>query len=156
MLRVHRWRLILVPPSDGSPGSNGIFPAERVDIAVGTSSHNSFFLPPGSLISQHRGKVFTYRAPRGTVRGIRTLRITRVGAADQDGIFRNYRLNFTLTGVLLPDLLIKTQPDCMPFAVIVGDDDGFSGVQLAEPHLSGRRFTIKSSCIPGGDWPWLG
>ncbi len=44
----------------------------------------------------------------------------------------------------------------MSLRVIVGDDDGFGGIQLAEKNLDGRRIRVANSCNPGNDWPWLG
>ena len=155
VLRLHRWRLLLRPPSDGLPGSNGIYPdKERVLIAVGSGGENDLYLPPGSLKAHRRGKVFTYRAPRGTVRGIKKIRIATVSADLTRGAI--YRVDATMVGVILSDLLFKTRPDCMPIAVIVGDDDGFSGIQLSEKNLDARRISVASSCSPGADWPWLG
>ena len=152
VLRLHRWRFLLVP------GSNGIFPdRERVLIAVGKTGQNNLFLPPGSLVAHRRGKVFTYRAPRGTEgQTIQSIRITRVQKDPSTGLGSVYRVNATLVGLVLSDLLFKTMPDCMPLAVIVGDDDGFSGIQLREKSLDARRFSVAKPCSVGADWPWLG
>jgi hypothetical protein len=149
VLRLHRWRLLL------EPQSNGIFPdRERVVIAVGNGGLNTFFLPPGSLVSRRHGKVFTYRAPRGTVQGIKSIRIVAVSTDLLAGAI--YRVDATMVGVILSDLLFTTRPDCMPLAVIVGDDDGFSGIQLAEKNPGGPRIRVANACSPGADWPWLG
>src|SRR5437868_12536151 len=65
VLKLHRWRLLLVP------GSNGIAPdTERIDFGIGDAGQDCFFLPPGSVVAHRHGKVFTYRAPHGTVCGI--------------------------------------------------------------------------------------
>src|SRR5438552_12699845 len=73
VLKLHRWRLLLVP------GSNGIAPdTERIDFGIGDAGQDCFFLPPGSVVAHRHGKVFTYRAPHGTVCGIKKLRITAV------------------------------------------------------------------------------
>jgi hypothetical protein len=157
VLRLHRWRLQLQPAQDGLPGSNGIFPdRERVLIALGSGGENDLYLPPGSLVAHRRGKVFTYRAPRGTVRGVKAIRITEVQKDPTTGLGGVYRVNATLVGVVLTDLLFRTRPDCMPLAIIVGDDDGFSGVQLSERNLDGRRIAVAGSCGVGTEWPWLG
>jgi len=150
VLKLHRWRLLL------APGSNGIAPdMERVDVPIGDAGQDCFFLPPGSMVAHRRGKVFTYQAPRGTVCGIKKLRITAVSTNLSVGAV--YRVDATLVGVVLSDLLFTTRPKCMSMAVIVGDDDGFGGIQLAEkdPEV-GRRIRIANSCNPGADWPWLG
>ena len=155
VLRLRRWRLQLVPTQDGVPGSNGIFPdRERVLITIGAGGQNDLYLPPGSLVAHRRGKVFTYRAPRGTLRGIRTIRITQVQKDPTTGLGSVYRVNATLVGVILTDLLYRTRPDCISLAIIVGDDDGFSGVQFVEPNLNGRQIAIARSCT--SPWPWLG
>src|SRR5438067_259754 len=45
VLKLHRWRLLLVP------NSNGIYPdTERVLIAIGKTGQNDLYLPPGSLV----------------------------------------------------------------------------------------------------------
>jgi len=153
-LHLRRWRLLLQPAQNGV-GSNGIFPdRERVVIAVGAGGENTFYLAPGSLTARRRGKVFAYRAPRGTLRGIKTIRIVAVSTDLAVGAI--YRVDANMVGVILSDLLFTTRPACMPFAVIVGDDDGFSGIQLAERNLDGRRISVANSCSPGNDWPWLG
>ena len=47
-------------------------------------------------------------------------------------------------------------PVCNPMAVIVGDDDGFSGVEFDRPGgFSSSRVKIDGTCTPAGGWPWL-
>src|ERR1051326_1721679 len=47
-LKLHRWRLLLVP------GSSGIAPdQQRVDFGIGDAGQDCFFLPPGSMVA-HR------------------------------------------------------------------------------------------------------
>ena len=149
VLKLHRWRLLLVP------GSNGIAPdKERIDFGIGNTGQDCFFLPPGSMVAHRHGKVFTYRAPRGTTCGVKNLKITAVSTDLAAGAV--YRVDATLVGVILSDLLFTTRPVCMSMAVIVGDDDGFGGIQLAEKNLDGKRIRVANSCNPGADWPWLG
>ena len=151
VVRLHGWRFLLIP------GSNGISPdTERVLIAIGSQGDNDLYLPPGSLLANRRRTVFTWRRPRGSTVRIKTIRITELEKDPATGIGAVYRVNATLTGVILSDLLLTTAPDCMPLAVIVGDDDAFSGVQLAEKNLDVRRIRVARSCSVGGDWPWLG
>ncbi|HJQ84728.1 MAG TPA: hypothetical protein VKA21_11655 [Candidatus Binatia bacterium] len=144
VLKVRRWRLRL------RDTSNGIAPdAERLLIAVGQGGANDLFLPPGTLVAHRRGRVFRYRAPRGSVtRGISAIKIVQRSG--------EYRLSFTLVGVELSPLLFD-KPLCMPIAVIVGDDDGFSGIEFNSPSFTSRRISVPRSCkIDPDDWPWLG
>ena len=40
--------------------------------------------------------------------------------------------------------------------VIVGDDDGFSGVELDRPGgFKGSRVRVLGSCTDVGEWPWI-
>jgi len=138
-LRVNRWMFMPVA------GSNGIFPSqEPVLVALG---EDSFRLEPGSLVSLHGGRVFAYRAPKSVKRGVRKIRIW----PQPDG---TYRLRFTLIGADLSRLNIE-DPVCVPLAVIVGDDDGFSGVTVTSPSFTSRRIAIPGPCNAGGDWPWI-
>jgi hypothetical protein len=138
-LRVNRWMFMPVA------GSNGIFPSqEPVLVALG---EDSFRLEPGSLVALHGGRVFAYRAPKSVKRGVRKIRIW----PQPDG---TYRLRFTLIGADLSRLNIQ-DPVCVPLAVIVGDDDGFSGVTVTSPSFRSRRIAIPGPCNAGGDWPWI-
>ena len=138
-LKVSRWTF--TPGAD----SNGIFPSqEPVVVALG---EDSFRLEPGSLTALRGGRLFAYRAPKTVQRGVGRLRIW----PQQDG---TYRLRFTLIGADLSRLNIQ-DPVCVPLAVIVGDDDGFSGVTVTSPSFHSRRIGIPSACNAGGDWPWI-
>src|SRR5262249_40295376 len=108
---------------------------------------DSFRLEPGSLVALHRGRVFAYRAPKTVHRGVRRLRIW----PQPDG---TYRLRFTLIGADLSRLNIR-DPVCVPLAVIVGDDDRFSGVTVPSPTFHSPRIAIPGACDAGGDWPWI-
>jgi hypothetical protein len=139
-LKIRRWRLLL------SPDSDGIFPdQEPTLIAI---AENNFYLAPGSLKASRRSKRFRYRAPRdaGPV-AVRSLRIDR----RRDG---SYLVSFTLTGVELSRLTIANR-DCVPFAFIVGDDDGFSGARLRRPSFESRQLFLPGACDESGDWPWI-
>jgi len=141
-LKVGRWKLII------TPDSNGIYPdQETVVIAIG---EQSFSLPPGSLRASRNGKVFSYRAPKGDAspvpQPIRSLRIKRA----RDG---SYAVRFSLVGIDLSQLILQ-DPVCMPTAVLVGDDDGFTGVSYSRPTFESRRLKVPSDCDVGNDWPW--
>ena len=150
-LRVAHARLLLNPTSDG------IFPdREPILVALGQNNQNNFRLDAGMLKASHNGKVLTYRAPRNTTSGILSFRIWQIAGPGAPGASRGaYGLRFTLRGLDLG--LLNTQyPLCMPMAVIVGDDDGFSGVTLTRPSFQSRHFSIPKDCDPtSGGWPWL-
>jgi len=129
-------------------GSDGIFPAsEPVEIFL---AENQFFLDAGALHASRNGRVFSYRAPKGTTPpGIKKLRIK----ARKDGV---YSARFTLTGLQL-EQLVNADGFCLPMALIIGDDDFFSGVRMIRPGslATSQRIGISSSCVPN-DWPMLG
>ncbi len=138
-LRVRRWLLTL------AAGSNGIFPGqEPVVVALG---EESYLLPAGSLVPSRNGKVFHYRAPADAgPRAIRSFRIAqRAGGS--------YRVSFSLIGLDLSRLVLET-PVCMPLAVIVGDDDGFTGADLMTRPAFSRHLTVPRAC-PENTWPWI-
>jgi hypothetical protein len=141
-LRVPGWRFTR------ATGSDGIFPAaEPVLIFL---AENQYALDPGALHASRSGKVFSYRAPKGTAPpAIRRLRIKQ----RKDG---SYSARFTLTGLVL-EQIINADGLCLPMALIVGDDDFFSGVRLVRPGslMTSKRFEVASSCVPN-DWPMLG
>ena len=138
-LRVRGWQLEL------NQGSNGIFPdQEPIVVALGDES---FRLDAGSLKRSRNGKVFRYRAPpEAGQRGIRSFRIARRAS----GI---YLVSFTLIGVDLSQLVLAN-PVCRPLAVIVGDDDGFTGADLMTRPAFSRHLTVPRAC-PENTWPWI-
>ena len=139
-LKIHRWRFL------PAPTSNGIFPGEE-DLLVAVGDNN-FFLPAGSLLTIGGGRMFRYRAPRDAPSGgIRSFRLSRRSGGA-------WVMAFTLTGLAVPRLLTEN-PICVPSAVIIGDDDAFSGAKLTSPTFRSRRLAVASRCDASG-WPWLG
>ena len=148
-LKVQHARLLLSPTSDG------VFPdREPILVALGD---NAFSLGAGMLKASHAGKVLSYRAPRnGDPSGILSFRIWQIAGPGAAGASRGaYGIRFTLRGLNLT-LLDVQDPLCLPMAVIVGDDDGFSGVVLTSPSFQSRHYSIPRDCDTGGGWPWLG
>jgi len=143
-LRVKNWTLSLYPTS------NGIEPAdEPVQIAVGDA--DTFVIPAGGLTATPNGKRFSYRNPT-TPRGIRSIAIKKL-KDDNDGTHR-YRIDFSVAGVELSSLT-TSWPICVPLAVIVGDDDGFTGVWLNRPGAgNGKGIRLQKPCDSATDWPW--
>jgi len=147
-LKVNHARFLLSPLSDG------LFPdQEPILIALGP---NNFGIDAGMLKSSHNGKVLTYRAPKNTTSGILSFRIWQIAGPGAAGASRGaYGIRFTLKGLNVA-LLNVQDPLCLPMAVIVGDDDGFSGVVLTSPSFQSRTLSVPRDCDAGGNWPWLG
>jgi hypothetical protein len=144
-LRVRNWVLNL------KSTSNGIAPdKEPIIIAVGDTE--KLVVPAGQVKASKSGKTFVYRNPTVT-RGVRLLKIRRL-KDDGDGTAR-YRFSFTLTNIDL-SFIVYQFPMCSPMAIIVGDDDGFSGVQLDRPGgFSHSRVRVDGACTNVADWPWI-
>jgi len=143
-LRVKNWNLVLTPQS------NGIYPTqEGVIIAIGSTEQ---LVIPASLIHASRnGRRFTFSDPK-TSRGVRTFQLRQYSNCLGKAC---YHVAFTLVGIDLSTLVLS-YPFCSPMAVIVGDDDGFSGVQFDRPGgFSGSRVKIDGICTPSNGWPWL-
>ena len=137
---MRRWVFFLTPVSDG------IHPdREPTLIALG---EDNFLIPAGALRPSRGGTVFAYRGPRAPDgRRVRSFRLSR---KPHDGF---YTVSFKLEGANLTRLQFE-DPLCLPLAVIVGDDDGFLGVELTSPSFRSRRVVIPKICL--GGWPWLG
>src|SRR5262249_11854909 len=139
-IKIRGWKLEL------SDDSNGIYPdKEPMVIAFGD---NNFRLPAGALVAKRHGRLFRYRAPRDpNARGIRFVSIVSESATV-------YRVTITLVGLDLSDLLTKT-PICYPTAVIIGDDDGFSGPEATTtpPVFKSRHLIVPKKCT-ADPWPW--
>jgi hypothetical protein len=148
-LKVRQARLLLSPTSDG------VFPdSEPILVALG---ENTFNLGAGMLKASHGGKLLSYRAPRnGDPSGILSFRIWQIAGPGAAGASKGaYGIRFKLRGLNLA-LLDVQDPLCLPMAVIVGDDDGFSGVVLTSSSFHSRHFSIPRGCDAGGGWTWLG
>jgi hypothetical protein len=139
-VKVRRWRFI------ATQDSNGLFPTtEAVVIALGD---NTFTIPAGMVKASRNGRVFKFRAaPDADPRFPARFRLKQ----RTDG---TWAVRFTLRGVNLASLVV-TYPICLPMAVLVGDDDGFSGVELTRKSFGSRRLLIEKECDIGEDWPWL-
>lgn len=139
-IEVRRWRFLL------APASNGIYPdLEPILVAIGEDS--PFVVEAGLLRRSRNGGTFSYRAPRGTgPRGVKRVKIKLL----DDG---SYGARLTLAGIDLSRLVV-VDPVCLPMAIIVGDDDFFSGVNFTRTSFSSRRVRLPTTCEPDGIWPW--
>ena len=143
-IKIKGWDLVL------RPDSNGVSPTtEQIIIAVGDSER--LVVQAGTVKSSRNGKRFTFNDPK-TTRGVRSLKIVQytkgcIGLAC-------YKVSFSLVAIDLSALVLES-PVCTPMAIIIGDDDGFSGVQLARPGLVGTKIRVQSACNDVNNWPWL-
>lgn len=139
-LVVRRWDFL------ADPGSNGMNPAtELVQIALGELDR--FTIPVGAVKASANGRVFTF-GDKSITRGVRKLRLqlTKTGV---------WRVRFQVVGVELSRLTLE-YPFCHPLAIIVGDDDGFSGIELDRPGgFKGKRVRVTGFCTDLAEWPWL-
>src|SRR5262249_35147621 len=136
-LSVHGWRYLV------AHDTNGLRPeSERVIVAIG-SGDNEFYLPPGSLRADRKGRVFRYHArrkgpPAGPGSGPPAdprFRFFRM-AKRRDG---TYRVSFRVVGIELMSLNFN-DPICLPLAVIIGDDDGFATADATSPTFESRHL----------------
>lgn len=128
-----------------SGDSNGVSPdREPILIAIG---EQTFRLQSGDLKASARGRRFSYRAPSEVRRGVRSLRMR----ARRDG---SYRLTLKLFDLDLSRLILNS-PSCVPMAIIIGDDDGFSGAIFDRRSVANSRLTVVGPCTPEEDWEWL-
>jgi hypothetical protein len=143
-LRVKNWKLIL------TLNSNGIYPTrEGVIIAIGSAEQ--LVIPASGIRASRNGRRFTFRDPKAS-RGVRTFQLRQYSNCPGKAC---YHLAFTLVGIDLSTLVLS-YPFCSPMAVLVGDDDGFSGVEFDRPEgFSGSRVKIDGTCTPSTGWPWL-
>jgi hypothetical protein len=132
--------------------SDGIAPATE-SIVIGIGENDQLVIPAGQVKASRNGKRFTYRN-RGIPRGVRSFAMKRLEKAP-DGTMR-YAVTLSVVGADLSKL-VTSSPTCVPLAVIVGDDDGFSGVDIERPRIltGGSRLRVLGACTDVGDWPWL-
>jgi hypothetical protein len=136
--KVKNWALVL------AADSNGVNPTdEPFQIAIGDER---ILLPAGELRASKNDKRFRYTSRDD--RGFQQVKLVRMPEG-------TIRVSFKLVGVNLSGLIIGDPPLCLPFAVIIGDDDGFSGVSFDRPNpYPSRRLTIPGSCQDTTEWPW--
>lgn len=140
-LNVKRWTWLL------TPDSNGIRP-DAEPIIVGIGETERLVLPAGYVKASKNGRRFTFR-DKTVQRGIRALRIWR----GKDPSI--WQVKIQLVGIDLSRLTLE-YPLCSPMAIIVGDDDGFSGVEFDRPDgFTGKRVKVVGFCDTGDEWPWL-
>jgi hypothetical protein len=137
--KVKNWGLVL------ASNSNGVNPAEE-PFTIGIAEER-FLIPGGQLKASKNGKRFRYR-DKSIDRGIQDLKIVMTAGGP-------IRVSFKVVGADLSGLIIGDPPLCLPFAVIIGDDDGFSGVSFDRPKpYPSRLLTIPGSCKDTTEWPW--
>ncbi len=142
-LRASAWHLKL---ADGSPG---IDPAtQQVMVSIGS---NNLRVPLGDVRVRRHGTVFVYRRPPTPTPGVVFLRMRRVTPV-------RWEVAFRLRGLDLSALVLESEA-CVPMAIIVGDNDGFSGVRLVRPGgaraFRSRTVALTNDCAISNDWPWL-
>jgi hypothetical protein len=145
-LKVKNWVFNLARDSNGiSPGTE--------PIVIGIGDNDQLVIPAGQVKTSRNGKRFIYRNPR-VPRGVRSFTMKRLKNA-ADGTMR-YAVTLSVAGADL-SALVTSSPTCVPLAVIVGDDDGFSGVDIERPRIltGGSRLRVLGACTDVGDWPWL-
>jgi hypothetical protein len=137
--KVKNWEMLL------ADASNGVNPASE-PFTIGIAEER-FLIPAGRLKASKNGKRFTYR-DKSISRGIQQLKIVRTAAGP-------IKVSFKIVGADLSGLIIGDPPLCLPFAVIIGDDDGFSGVSFDRPKpYPSRLLTIPGFCKDTTEWPW--
>lgn len=130
----------LLPGAD----SNGIDPAAE-PFAIGIAEEK-FIIPAGQLKASRSGKHFRYTAH--TDRGVERVSLARTPTG-------SFKVSLRIAGVDLSTLVVSDPPLCLSFAVIVGDDDGFSGVTFDRPKpFPSKLLTLPGFCTSNPDWPW--
>jgi hypothetical protein len=135
---IRGWELL--PAAD----SNGIDPATEVVIVA--IAEEQFLIPAGQMKASRKGKRFVYKSK--TDRGIQLLKLARTPAG-------TIKVTLKIAGVDLSTLVISDPPICLSMAIIIGDDDGFSGVSFDRPRpFPSRLLTIPGFCTSNTEWPW--
>ncbi len=139
-LAVKRWTFT------ETPDSNGLNP-DQEPVIVAFGDVERLVLPAGALEANKRRTRFRYR-DKDVKRGIKKLELFR----RPNG---TWRVSFTLVGIDLSPLTFRF-PSCEALAVIVGDDDGFSGVEFDRPDgFEGKRVKVRGACADVAEWPWV-
>jgi hypothetical protein len=139
-LKLRRWRFLLYPES------NDLAPdQELVAVRVG---NNILPLDPGRLRASRNRKVFSFKAAKDDPTPLRKLRLKKRRG--------EYSVSVTVRDIELSDLVLNDGV-CVPMAVLVGDDDAFSGGFFVRPGFGvrpARRVRILRSCP--SEWPSAG
>jgi len=130
----------ILPAAD----SDGIDPAtEPVTVAI---AEEKFIIPAGQLKASRSGRRFRYKSR--DARGVQLLTLVHTSAG-------TWRVGLRIGGVDLSSLVVSDPPVCLSFAVIIGNDDGFSGVSFDRPKpFPSKLLTIPGFCTSNTDWPW--
>jgi hypothetical protein len=135
---VRGWELLPAADSDGiDPGT------ELVVIAI---AEEQFLIPAGQMKTSRNSKRFVYKSKAD--RGVQLLKLTRTSAG-------TIKVTLKVAGVDLSSLLFTDPPLCLSMALVIGDDDGFSGVSFDRPRpFPSRLLTIPGFCTSNTQWPW--
>jgi hypothetical protein len=128
-LEIHRWRWV------PAAGSDGIDPAsEAITLMVGT---DTILLPAGAVAESRPGR-YSHR-DRSATRGFTRLRMKR-GA---DGA---WIVSLRVAG-MDETPLVNQVTVCVPFAMVIGNDAGVSGVDLDRPRgVDSPRVKLRGFC----------
>jgi hypothetical protein len=136
--KIRGWEVLLDDDTDGVDPAN-----EPLTIGL---SEERFLIPAGKLQASRNGRRYRYKA--NVDRGVQSLTLVMTPGGP-------IRVTMKLAGVDLSSLLIADPPLCLPFAVIIGNDDGFSGVSFDRPKpFPSKLLTIPGFCVDVADWPW--
>lgn len=134
------WQILL------ADNTNGVDPAHE-PITIGLAEER-FLIPAGQLHASKNGKRYRYK-DASVDRGVQQITIVRVGTSA-------LKVSMKIVGADLSTLLITDPPVCLPFAIIIGDDDGFSGVSFDRPKPYPSKFlSIPGFCTDETSWPWV-
>jgi len=137
--KIRGWEVLLAAESNGVDPLN-----EPLTIGI---AEERILIPAGELRPSRNGKRFRYKVA-GVDRGVQQLTLVLTAAGP-------IRITMKLVGIDLSSLVIGDPPVCLPFAVIIGDDDGFSGVSFDRPKpFPSKLLTIPGFCVDNTEWPW--
>lgn len=150
-LKVPGWDVLLAQSSDGvSPTTDPITIALGDPTDGSAVGRNKFVVAPELVKTNPTGTRWTYRGPKGLLRGIESLRVKRFGT--------RLRVKFALKGIDLSQFVLSTEEKCVWAAVVIGNDDARWGLLIrpgpnpAKP----KRVKVVDGCEPSNDdWPAL-